>query len=278
MVRMLVPEWLADASTSLSTAGVEAASLEAQIFAAHALETTRSLLLAHPEWEVPKEADALLARRLASEPLAYILGYREFYGRRFKVGPGVLIPRQETETLVEAVLGSEMSGSSKRVLDLGTGSGCIGITLQLEAPRISVTLADISEAALKIATANAALLLADVETVVSDCFQNLVGRSFDIIVSNPPYVRVSDPLPPEIRNFEPREALYAGVSGLEFYARLSVEATEFLSNGGRLFLEVGDNQASAVRALFVDQGWTVSGTHRDLLGFERVLELRSSAK
>jgi len=257
----------------LRTAGIESANLESQVLAAHTCGMSRSELLAHPEWDVPHEAEVLLQRRLSGEPLAYILGHREFYGREFRVSSCVLIPRPETETLVDACLNSAQKSSARDVLDLGAGSGCIGVTLKLEAPRLKVVLADVSRDALEVARENALTLEADVELVESDGFESLFGRRFDLIVTNPPYVAESDALPAEVRDYEPPLALFAGNAGLDFYRRLATEAKDHLTEGGKLFAEVGDRQAEEAAALFESQKWILKAVHRDLLGFDRVLEL-----
>ncbi len=183
---MTYGEWLPRAAAALREAGILNPALEAQVLAAHARGVERSVLLAHPEWEVDEKAEPILTRRLDREPLAYILGYREFYGRRFAVTRDVLVPRQETETLVGACLQSAALESARTLLDLGTGSGCIGITIKLEAPQLKVTLAEISPAALSIASKNAEILGAEVELVGTDGFQNLGGRKFDLIVRTRP--------------------------------------------------------------------------------------------
>jgi len=218
---MRIAQWLAEAKLRLARAEVASPSLEGQMLAAHALLVDRSFVLTHPDHEFPALAgEHLLRKRERHEPLAYILGWREFYGRRFKVAPGVLIPRQETETLVEAALDflrslGSSAGGGPSVFDLGTGSGCIAITIKLEEPPASVDAADISEKALEIARSNACELGADVRFEESDGLPRL-NREFDLIVSNPPYVAANERLPAEIADFEPREALVAGETGLEF--------------------------------------------------------------
>ncbi|HVL39369.1 MAG TPA: peptide chain release factor N(5)-glutamine methyltransferase, partial [Fimbriimonadaceae bacterium] len=212
-------EWVRTAERRLASAGVESSRLEAQMLAAHVLGVERSWLLAHPEAEVNDLAgEVLLQRRESHEPLAYILGWREFYGRRFRVTPAALIPRQETEMLVDAVCElAPVPGS--RVLDLGTGSGCIAISVKLERPDLILTASDVSPGALEVAEWNATELEASVELVLSDGFQALQGRVFDVIVSNPPYVALDEALPRDVVEWEPRQALFAGHTGLEFYKR-----------------------------------------------------------
>lgn len=266
---MTVGDWLNMAREALAQSGVEAPKLEAELLAAHGLGVDRAFVLAHPEVEAPTSLGSLLDRRRGGEPLAYILGWREFYGRRFDVGPGVLIPRQETETLIE--VSSPLLTIGGSALDLGTGSGCLAVTLALELPKATVTAVDISERALGVARRNADRLGASVRFVHSDLFSGLGGERFDVIVSNPPYVAVGEELPREVVEFEPREALFAGAGGLEFYERLAAEAGSRLNPGGRLAVEVGFTQAAAVAGLFGEAGWRVIEVRRDLSGRERVV-------
>jgi len=268
---MTVHDWVRAAGARLAIAGVDASRLEAQLFAAHAQGMDRTSVLAHPGALTPALADELLERRLAGEPLAYILGYREFYGRRFSVNPSVLIPRQETETLVEAVLQTAQSGA--RVLDVGTGSGCIAITLKLERPDLSVTAVDISEAALATARENSTDLGADVAFHYSDLFSDVSG-AFDVIVSNPPYVADEALLSREIREHEPPIALFAGPDGMHLYGRMAETARPPLVAGGCLVVEVGDGMGDEVQAIFEVSGWQVVGVHPDLGGMPRALALR----
>jgi len=268
---MRLAKWVQNAQAELAAAGIQSARLEAQVLAAHVLGKDRSAILAHPEWEIDEHrANGFLRRRVNQEPLAYILGYREFYRRQFRVTKDVLIPRQETETLITAFLECSLPEDA-HILDLGTGSGCIGISLKLERPTLRVTLADISRAALNIAIENAQRLGAAVEAVESDGFSGLAANKFHAIVTNPPYVAIADPLPQEVRDFEPHGALYAGTTGLEFYERLTKEAVVHLEPKGVLLTEVGDGQAAAVKHVFTSAGWTVGRSWRDLSGIERVV-------
>lgn len=272
---MRLDEWLRNATTRLDLAGIDSPRLEAQVIAAHVLRVDRSWLLAHPDHDFPDLAgEALLQRREAREPLAYLTGYREFRGREFGVDPSVLIPRHETEELVEAAL--EADPEVSRVLDLGTGSGILAVTLKLQRPRWDVTAVDVSPEALTTASANARFHKAEVRFVLSDGFTALLGESFDLIVSNPPYIGDDEELPPEVRGHEPHAALFSGPTGLEFYARLANEAPAHLEDGGLLLLEVGHRQAAEVRALFEGAGWRHDTTRRDLSGVERVVGFRWS--
>lgn len=272
---MTVAEAVALVELRLQKASVDTPRLDSQMLVAHALGVERSWVLAHgaDPFSASEELEKLCERREAREPLAYILGYREFFGRRFIVTPDVLIPRQETETLVETALEEK---HVKDVLDVGTGSGCIAITLACERPEWNVTAIDVSEAALAVAVESAQRLLSDrsdrsVRFVQADLFSNLTDRQYDLIVSNPPYVATSDPLPPEVHAHEPHSALYAGESGLDIYRRLAEEAPAHLRPGGSLMVEIGDGQSEAVRRVFEDHGWHIERIVQDLNGTPRVI-------
>lgn len=253
---MTLGEWLKMARMRVS-------SLEAQVLAGHVLLKDRAWVLAHPEVGVPELALELLLQRLeAGEPLAYVTGRREFYGLEFEVSPAVLIPRQETETLVEAAL--ELA-SWVSVLDIGTGSGCIAVALKHARPGLRVTAVDVSVDALEMAKRNAERHGAEIEFVLGDGVALLAERRFDLVVSNPPYVAHGDSLGPGVGEFEPHLALFSGPTGLEFYERLAAAGPR------RLLVEVGDNQAAAVQRVFESRGFKFDGGRFDLLGIERVL-------
>jgi release factor glutamine methyltransferase len=201
------------------------------------------------------------------------LGWREFYGRRYAVGPGVLIPRQETEVLVDAALTrfDTQLTPGPSVLDLGTGSGCIAISLKLENPILNVVASDLSHRAMDIARQNATDLGAEIRFVESDGFDGLSEEQFDAIVTNPPYIGTQEPLATEVAGYEPPEALYAGTSGLEFFERLACEASSYLRPGGWILTEVGYRQSSAVSDLFCREGWTHLDTLYDLSGIARAV-------
>ena len=282
---MTVGAWIRTAQSRLHLAGIESFVLEAQLLAAHVLLVDRPWLISHAKDEFPDlAAESLLQRRLAREPLAYILGKREFYGRIFAVRPGVLIPRHETEVLVEAGLAALRGRESEllTVLDLGTGSGCIAITLKAESPRVSIFASDISETALEIAEENARELNVDIQLVHSNGFCALSGTQFDLIVTNPPYIAYHEPLMSEVKDFEPASALYGGESGLEFYEMLAKEGKQHLNPSGQILMEVGYRQSEAVKAIFENNGWFHLDTAFDLSGVPRVvicsLELRIDDK
>lgn len=251
------------------------ARLEAQVLAAHVLEVNRAWLIAHGDEALdPAAADRLeaaLSRRLAGEPVAHILGRREFYGREYRVTPDVLIPRPETELLVEAALERLPPDRPANVLDLGTGSGCIAVSLALARPDCAVTAVDASSAALAVARDNAARLGARVTFLESDWFAALAGRRFDLIVGNPPYIADADPhLSQGDLPREPRTALAAGADGLDDIRAIIHAAPAHLPAGARLLLEHGWDQGEAVRALLDARGFTSVETLRDLAGQARV--------
>jgi release factor glutamine methyltransferase len=216
--------------------------------------------------------EALVARRAAGEPVAYLTGSREFFARRFAVSPAVLIPRPETELLVELALERIPAGRPCRVLDLGTGSGCIAVSLACERPQASVTATDVSTDALAVARANAAALGArNLEFAAGAWFAAAADRRFDVIVSNPPYVAADDPhLEAGDLRFEPRGALVGGADGLEPLRVIVRQAPDYLACGGWLLLEHGRDQGAAVRALLREAGLGGVFTRRDLAGNDRV--------
>jgi len=260
------------------TGAVDNPRREAALLLGEVLGLREAQLYARADDDVPEAAalsyGQLIRQRMDRTPVAYLLGRREFYGRRFAVDPRVLIPRPETEHLVEAALASLEPGA--RVLDLGTGSGCIGITLALERPGIRVVATDLSLGALAVAAANCQRLGAGsrVRLVRADLLSALrIGR-FDLIVSNPPYVAVEDwpTLMPDVRDHEPPEALFAG-DGLLFYRRI-LGSSSPLVPGQRLLLELGKGQLDAVADLAVRGGFRVVEAMNDLASVPRVLHLR----
>lgn len=214
-------------------------------------------------------------------PLQYILGRQAFMGLTFKVNSGVLIPRQDTETLVEQALAKagEIGKEHPEVLDLCTGSGCIAVSLKKNRPLLSVTGSDISKAALLTAKENGKLNGTDVSWVRSDLFDNLPGK-YDLIVSNPPYIRtaVIPTLQPEVADYEPKEALDGHEDGLHFYRRIAVEAAGHLEDKGVLLFEIGSDQGEEVKALLLEQGFEGIEIKRDLAGLCRVVIAERGAK
>ena len=242
----------------LSSRGVENARLEAEWMLCRVLSLDRvGLYLNHDRPLVDSELAAyrgMVSRRGRREPLQHILGSQEFCGLEFEVTPDVLIPRHDTETLVEAAV--SRSPHARSVLDIGTGSGCIAVALAARLPDACVTAVDISPAALAVARRNAARNGVTVEFLEGSLFEPLGSRCFDLIVSNPPYIPAEDiaALEPEVRDFDPRGALDGGSDGLDIYRALIPAAAGHLTAGGWLLLEVGQGQAAAVSDMIRQTG------------------------
>ena len=251
---------------------------EAALLLGEVLGLDEAQLYARSDDDVPKPAALsyadLIRRRADRVPMAYLVGRREFYGRSFEVDPRVLIPRPETEHLVEAVLDHVADGS--RVLDLGTGSGCIAVTVALERPDASLVATDLSFGALTVAASNCRRHGVDgrVRLVSVDLLSALRLQAFDVVVSNPPYIGLDewDSLMPEVRDHEPPEALFAG-DGLDFYRRLLAAGDRFAA-GQELLVEIGKGQLDGVVELAEGGGFAVDAVVADLAGIPRVVRLR----
>ncbi|HOE22372.1 MAG TPA: peptide chain release factor N(5)-glutamine methyltransferase [Smithellaceae bacterium] len=255
---MTIRQIIFEATQKLEKAGIPSARLDAEVLLAFLLRCDRLAFFKNPENPISKEQraafDRLIERRTGGEPVAYMTGRKAFWSFALEVNPAVLIPRPDTEVIVEealAVLRQE-SWRRPRILDIGTGSGAIALALACEVPGASITATDISEAALQTAQKNAAAL--NVEPIVflkGDLFEPVEGR-FDLIVSNPPYIGADEyqSLPPGVKNFEPEEALRAGQTGLEFYEKLIYQAHGYLAENGWLLLEIGARQKQEVRAIY----------------------------
>ena len=269
---------------------------EIQLLLTRALGVDLAFLLAHPERVPQARASAayvdMLTRRLGGEPVAYILGEREFYGLAFEVAPAVLIPRPETEMLVELALGRIPEGAAARVLDLGTGTGCVGITLAKLRPAARVVATDLSQDALSVAARNAQRHgvinhgvinhgvinhgvinhgVTNLELRAGDWFEPVAGEQFDVIVSNPPYVAVGDlHLAQGDLRFEPGLALAGGRDGLEALRIIVSRAPRHLPSAGSLLVEHGYDQGEAVMGLMRDAGFADVNSHTDLAGIPRV--------
>lgn len=254
-----------------ATARIEVRSLLQAV-----LQVDRAWLIAHDSERVAPEQqrqfDAHFERRLAGEPLAYILGEREFYGLNFKVTPATLIPRSDTELLVELAL----QRGPMSVLDLGTGSGAIALSIAHTRSETQVTAVDASAAALAVARENVVRLgLANVMLIQSDWYAALAGRTFDLIVSNPPYIVADDPhLVQGDLPFEPASALVSGADGLDDIRHIVAAAPHYLQPGGELLLEHGYDQAAQVRLLLEQRGFVEIHSACDLAGIERVTGAR----
>ncbi|THF64438.1 peptide chain release factor N(5)-glutamine methyltransferase [Pseudothauera rhizosphaerae] len=264
-----------DIAGALAWARAQIGVMDARVLLRHVLQCPAARLVSHPEARLD-DADwqayhALVERRAAGEPVAYLVGEREFFGRSFLVTPAVLIPRPETELLIELALAHFGSRPRPRVLDMGTGSGAIAITLALELDQADVTAVDASREALWVAMANAARLGASVSFVQGNWFEELDGERFQLIVSNPPYVAAEDPhLTEGDVRFEPRTALAAGADGLDDIKTIVAAAPHHLEDDGWLLLEHGYDQAAAVRGLLTDAGFSAITSWADLAGIERV--------
>ena len=256
------------------------APLAAGVLLAHVLDRPRAVLITHGELPIEPAAAAryraLLARRASGEPIAYLTGQREFWSLPLTVTPAVLVPRPETELVVERALAllpaTQAAAGAVRVADLGTGSGAIALALAAERPRWLLTATDQSEAALAVARHNAACLKSgNIEFLAGSWFRPLQGRRFEAILSNPPYVAAGDPVLAALRH-EPPSALSPGPSGLEALQCLIAGAAVHLERNGWLLLEHGADQADAVAAALVAAGYARVRCYRDLAGRDRVTE------
>jgi release factor glutamine methyltransferase len=259
----------------LAGKGVENARLEAEWLLCAALGLDRiGLYINFEKPLLPVELAAfraMVSRRAKREPLQYILGNQEFMGLEFRVTPAVLIPRHDTETLVQEAV--NRAAGAKRVLDIGAGSGCIAVILAKLLPDTEVAAVDSSDSALAVARENAELNGLNVSFVSGSLFEPFRGECFDLIVSNPPYIPTADlaGLQPEVRDFEPKGALDGGTDGLDFYRLIVPAAPEHLAPGGWLMVEVGIDQSAAVQGLFAAAGFDEIFTTKDPGGIERVV-------
>jgi release factor glutamine methyltransferase len=249
-------------------------AIEARLLLRHLLGWDNARLAAHGDDDLDAAIETqlrqLVGRRVAGEPVAYLIGVREFYGRDFTVSPDVLIPRPETELLVELSLRKLAGRARPRILELATGSGCIAVTLTCEMKSADIVAVDISPAALTVAEANARQHGARVEFRESDWFAAVDGR-FDLIVANPPYIAAYDPhLSRGDLRFEPRQALASGADGLDAIRAIVASTPRFLAAQGWLLIEHGFDQAAAVAALYRAMGATAIEHFRDLAGLDRV--------
>lgn len=279
---MTIREALRSAAERLELHHVSNARLTAELVLAHVLSLEREYLYAHDDRVLSEQELQMLEDRLydriSGVPLQYIVGRQEFYGRYFRVNPAVLIPRPETEYIIEAVL--ELQGTKGlpprplSIIDVGTGSGCIAVTLALELPGTNVFAGDVSFEALLVARENAATLGAPVRFVSMDVLDALQTR-FDFIVSNPPYVRRSElsRLQREVREHEPHVALFSPEDELAIYRRLVVGAEEMLNSGGHIIMEVGIGMDERVLSLFGPR-WDALPTKTDLQGIPRTVIAR----
>ena len=259
----------------LEDAAVAVPRLTAEVLLSHALHCERPYLYAHPEQELCEvewiHYGRYLHERMQGKPTQYITKRQEFYGREFRVTPDVLIPRPETEHVVEIALA--LARGARRMVDVGTGSGALAVTLQRETG-VSAIATDISAAAASVAAGNASRLGARVDFVVCDLLSAIADRSMDLIVSNPPYVPLGtrEGLQREVRDWEPHVALFAGASGIEIYERIVSDAPRVLRPGGWLIMELGFGSVDRVSEMV--RGWKDVRVEPDLAGIPRVIAAR----
>ena len=275
---------LREASQALEAHGVPEARREAGSLLSFVIGKDRTFLISHAD-DPLEETDVdrfreVVARRAEGEPLQYITGVQDFYGREFRVTPDVLIPRPETELLVEAALEVITDVHGPSICDVGTGSGCIAVTLLCERTDARAVAVDVSEAALKVAAQNAHVLgVGDrMELKLSDCFDRLDRTTFDLIVSNPPYVSSAAlaGLQREVRDHEPLVALSPGADGLSVIQRLLQDAPGFLKAGGHLIMEIGFDQGEAVQELIDPKLWRLVEIRPDLQSIPRILVVQKT--
>lgn len=259
----------------LTDAGVPDAALDAWYLLQMVCKIERSYYYVHGEEDITqdaqKEYEIAVQKRAEHIPLQYIIGEQEFMGLRFKVNSIVLIPRQDTETLVEQVLKIVKPGM--KVLDLCTGSGCVLISVLKNAPELTGMGSDISKTALLVAKENAKLHEVDAEWVRSDLFDNIT-ETFDVIMANPPYIPTGEilSLMPEVRDFEPENALDGGADGLDFYRKIAGQVKDYLNPGGYVYMEIGYDQGEAVSELMRNAGFTEVEVIKDLARNDRVVK------
>lgn len=282
---MSIAEALLQASQLLSRAGVPEARREASSLLSFVIGKDRTFLISHAEHQLRaqdlRHFQESVERRARGEPIQYITGLQDFFGRRFRVTPDVLIPRPETELLVEAAL--EVDGgsdSSPFVCDVGTGSGCIAVTLLCERSKARAVAVDVSMAAIEVAKQNARnhAVANRADFVVSDCFNSLDpgNYQFDLVVSNPPYVSsdMMEGLQREVRDYEPRVALSPGPDGLKTIRRLLNEAPAFIKEKRHMIMEIGFDQGEAVQRLVDSDVWDLLTIRPDLQGIPRIVILQ----
>jgi|GEM_PF-50633 len=300
-----IKQVLSRAADKLNKAEIKSPQLEARILLQHAINKPHEYLLANSDQQLNQteiaEFEKLLERRLKHEPIAYIIGVKEFYSREFIVNKYVLIPRSDTEILVDVVLQyyyrhyqchSLIGGNLEKkqldfvvkpqngnfhILELGTGSGCIAISLLLELPGSKVTATDISFEAIEVAKSNAVKhgVTDRLQIIHSDWFENLEKQKFDIIVSNPPYISIDEKpeMALETISHEPHLALFAEEDGLQAYRIIAENAKRFLKPNGKIILEIGFKQADKVSQIFLDYGYVIDNIHQDLQSHNRVIEI-----
>ncbi|MFB3895864.1 MAG: peptide chain release factor N(5)-glutamine methyltransferase [bacterium] len=279
-----ISDILKAAERQLNRVGIDSARLDSEVLLSHVLGCDRAYLLVHGEKKINADQwsvfQKLVARREKHEPVAYLIGHKEFMGLDFLVTPDVLIPRPETEIIVETAINLAGKMQQPKILDIGCGSGCIVISLAKHIQTVKCYTTDISQRAITIAQQNETRILGNnqIQFIEKDLFPEIseLETKFDIIVSNPPYITESElaSLASDIRDYEPQRALNGGVDGLTIIRKIIKEAPRYLNNDGYLILEIGDKQAPAVRKLVEETGrFAVQSTQfiSDLAGKERIL-------
>ena len=276
---MNVAEALKSGTEILAASNIPEAAREASSLLQFVVGRDRTFFVAHPEYELSSDVEtefrAAVARRASHEPFQYIVGKQEFFGLDFAVTPDVLIPRPETEMLIERALEILAEMPSPTFLDIGTGSGCIAVSILANCSEARAVAVDVSQAALDVARRNASVhdVIERLELLVSDVFDNVRQQQFDLIVSNPPYVPAADlsGLQPEVRDHEPHLALSDGSTGVSIIERIIAGAPRHLTPGGSLLMEIGFSQASAVEAMFDSGVWQSVRIEPDLQGIPRMV-------
>jgi release factor glutamine methyltransferase len=281
-----IAEAITEGASRFQSSGVSEERRAAGALLGHALNIDRTSLLTRSDEQIDEARyDAylrLIDRRAAGEPFQYITGRQEFYGLDFIVNPAVLIPRPETEFLVERViqLARECEETAPLIVDIGAGSGCIAVTIALNLPNAKVIATDISSAALEVAKKNAELHGARIQFVEGDLLEPLarlgLENAVDFLASNPPYIEESgsETIQREVRDWEPRAALFGGADGMDFYRRLFAEGLNFVKPGGYFVCEIGYNQLDRIIRLINDSGWEMVDATRDLQGIPRTITAR----
>ena len=277
---MKVEDLLRDISDQLSNFS-DSPRLDAEIIISYVLEIPRLKIITGSKTEIStnkvNKIQKLVERRVQGEPVAYLVGKKEFFGIGFKVNSSVLVPRPETELLVErAIEISEDLDRSVKVLDLGTGSGCISVALAVELRKqqvdFSITAVDVSKEALEVARNNALVNQVEIEFIESNWFSSITG-SFDLIVSNPPYIAIGDTRVSRETQSEPKNALYSGEKGLDDVFKIIDEASEYLDIKGSLLIEIGSDQTEGIESYINSKGLYTLKVHKDLAGLNRFVEL-----
>jgi release factor glutamine methyltransferase len=276
-----IQQSLNDAKLKLKDAGIDTYSLDAEVLLAHVLGLSRLDMLIKKNEEITAtqqaEFNTLISRRAQNEPIAYIVGHKEFWGLEFKVTNDTLIPRPDTETLIECVLKEfRDKNANLKILDLGTGTGCIALTLLHEYRNASATLVDISDGALEVAKHNAKHIGVSNRAgfIKSDWFRVLPESTFDIIASNPPYIARDEELMKDVLDYEPHSALFADNKGLDAYRKILSSCKHYMHEHTITFFEIGSTQANDITALASEYGFTIQKIAKDLSGMDRVAVLQ----